>query len=140
MSSIEIFITWSLGFVILALLVYTLYRVRNSERTLCARIITDRVDTINALKELREIIIKRNDELRHVEIDKLAEKNNLNSAVGVRVGLSMAVDMVNDYIKMIEKEDKEAPAIGVVFEPENKNKYVYDFDTVSKAMFGEDVK
>ena len=130
MSSIEIFITWSLGFVILALLVYTLYRVRQSERIICARIVPDRIETIDALKELRKIIVKKNDELRH------------NASIGVRTGLFMAADIVNDYIKNIEKEDEEMPAVGIVFTPEkiNKNKRSYDFDTVSRAMFGEDVK
>ena len=140
MSSIELFISWSIGIILIIMFLYATYYFRKSEQKIYDKIVADRVDTLKILRQLKGDILKKNDEIRESKLDNAA---GVGSAAGVRVGLIMGVDIVNSYIRKLDDTENDEVTVETnvmqMYKP-NKNKHIYDFDTVSRAMFGEDVK
>ena len=133
MSSIELFISWSIGIILIIMFLYATYYFRKSEQKIYDKIVADRVDTLKILRQLKGDILKKNDEIRESKLDNAA---GVGSAAGVRVGLIMGVDIVNSYIRKLDDTENDEVTVETnvmqMYKP-NKNKHIYDFDTVSFA-------
>ena len=147
MNSIALFIISTIFFLVFFLLVWKLFN-KGSEDIKKEFHTAKNKDTIEILNTVKMKLLAQSDALKDERIEKAVEKTFLKANSGVRVGLLMGVDIIDEMIEDLKNPNKDlsldfdemtSATTNIDNFETNKNKRCYTFDTVAKSMFGENV-